>query len=81
MTNSSHSERPDLDKGFSNPKENPVQEERSRFGKAFDFVLHGTSDLTEEGAKAAPHLGKITHHAIAAPIRYVISAITGKADK
>jgi len=81
MSNSYHSERLDFDKGFSSPKGNSVDETRSRFARAFDFVLHGTSDIAEEGAKAAPHLGKITHHTIAAPVRFVIAAITGKAKK
>jgi hypothetical protein len=81
MANSTNSQRPDLDKGFSNPEKSTVDTERSRFGKAFDFVLHGTADLSEEAAKAARPLGKITHHTIAAPIRYAIGAITGKAKR
>lgn len=81
MANTNHSERHDSENKFSNPKESSVDTERSRFGKAFDFVLHGTADLSEEAAKAARPLGKITHHTIAAPIRYAIGAITGKANK
>ncbi|MBT5236807.1 hypothetical protein HOL63_00365 [Candidatus Peregrinibacteria bacterium] len=81
MANPNHSERPITTEGFSNPQQNSVEAERSRFARAFDFVLHGTADLSEEAAKAARPLGKITHHTIAAPIRYAIGAITGKAKR
>jgi|GEM_PF-1459250 len=88
MINFSEHERPDIEKGFSNPQKNPVDAERSRVGKMWDAVLRGGVAASREGenvadamADATPHVANGAHHLGRATKDLIVGIFTGKAGK